>query len=114
MLSILYCEECDKKLRTYGAYVSELYDVILQDYLIDDTISFFLTTDKDFSKLSTATRFLEGRGYVVSCETAPDRVSVRPLGIRCYQDYKDCECFICFAPDQHAPNMDQDNYDTYM
>ncbi len=103
MLSILYCEECDKKLRTYGAYVAELYDTVVIDYLINDTISYFLTTDKDYNKLAPATKFLEGRGYVVSCETAPDRISIRPLGIRCYQDYKDCECHVCFNPEEHKP-----------
>jgi hypothetical protein len=101
MLSILYCEECDLKLRTYGAYVSELYDVIVQEYLINETISYFLITDKDFSKLATATKFLEGRGYVVSCETAPDRVSVKPLGIRCYDQFDGCHCHVCFKPNEH-------------
>lgn len=93
------------KLRAYGAYVGDLYDVVVYDYLINDTISYFLTTDKDATKLTTATRFLEGRGYVVTCETSPDRISIKPLGIRCYQDYKDCECHICFRPEEHK-NMD--------
>ncbi len=101
MLSILYCPECDLKLRAYGAYVGELYDTIVYDYLINDTVSYFFTTDKDYTKLSVATKFLEGRGYVVSCETSQECISIRPLGIRCYQDYKDCECFICFRPDEH-------------
>jgi len=108
MLSILYCPECDLKLRTYGAYVGELYDTIVYDYLVNDTISYFFTTDKDYSKLATATKFLEGRRYVVSCETSHERIGVRPLGIRCYQDYKDCECFICFAPDKHEINKEEE------
>ena len=112
MLSILYCPECDLKLRTYGAYVGELYDTIVYDYLVNDTISYFFITDKDYSKLATATKFLEGRGYVVSCETSHERIGVRPLGIRCYNEFDGCHCHVCFKPDQHATNMEQDNYDT--
>jgi hypothetical protein len=113
MLSILYCQDCQEKLRAYGEYVSDLYDVVLYDYLVNDIVSYFFLTDKDANKLGIAINFLEDRGYIVSTETSFDCISVKPLGIRCYEEREDCFCHICFKPDEHNDtDMDQQNNDT--
>lgn len=104
MLSILYCPDCQEKLLTYGEYVSDLYDLILYDYLVNDIISYFFLSDRDVNEISPAIKFLEDHGYIVSTETSFDCISVKPLGIRCYKEQQDCFCHVCFKPDEHKPD----------
>jgi hypothetical protein len=109
MLSILYCQKCRDELWKSGEFASTLFDAIVENYLVHNEVSYFYHSEDDAKKALVATKYLESKGYVVSTETAMDCISIKPLGIRCFEGLQGCLCHVCIRPNEHTKTEEIEN-----
>jgi hypothetical protein len=79
MLDISYCESCSDQLNQYGGIAAEYFEIICLHYFEQGPLEISTCVhDYDHAYLELS-RFLELKGYVVTTESGPETIQVRPL-----------------------------------
>ncbi len=94
MLTIEYCEVCEKRLRSYGDFAFELFDLICYHYLMDNVFEVSSDIHDMTHGYLALIHFLERKGFIVSTESSQSCLQIKPLGLS-YSNLGNHELLFC-------------------
>jgi hypothetical protein len=81
MQQMIFCEGCEKRLRSHGDYAFELFEFICDSYHEGAPMEISLSIHETTHGYLSIIHFLETKGYVVTTDSSESTIQVKPLGI---------------------------------
>lgn len=81
MSSLIYCQCCEKQLRSYGDIAFELFKFICECYQEGTPMEVSSDIHESHHGYLSIIHFLESKGYLVTTESSENSLQVKPLGI---------------------------------
>jgi hypothetical protein len=95
MLKMIYCEDCESTLRSYGECVFACFHMVCWSYHngspLEVSAQKFERTNGDLS----IGRFLESKGYVISTENGLETILLKPMHTMVLDEEDSSKCRFC-------------------
>ncbi len=80
MLTILYCEKCQQKIKNFGGIAFEVFDEICQCFFEGYPLEIPTDMKETCCDIMPLIEFLEKKGFIVTTDIGKDVIAIKPLG----------------------------------